>query len=902
VSLAIGTRIGPYEVTGSLGAGGMGEVFRACDTRLNRDAAIKVLPAAFAQDAERVARFRREAQVLAALNHPNIAAIHGLEEADGTVALALEFVDGEDLAQRLTRGPIPLDEALTIARQIADGLEAAHDKGIVHRDLKPANIKLARDGTVKILDFGLAKALTGEAASSSTQSAPLANSPTMMSPVGTTPLRQGYGGQVTEAGMILGTAAYMAPEQARGQLVDKRADIWAFGCVLYEMLTARPPFAGDDITLILAAIVRDQPDLSAVPPSVRRLIARCLEKDPRKRLRDISAAFDLISETPERAAVAVAPARRVAWLPWTVAVIGVAAAASLAAGRWLERSSSAAPVRFTVPWPAGSTETRSGDAQFFEVSPDGRFFAIVSQGSIWVRAVDQVEPIRLDRTDGATYPFWSPDSAAIAFFADGQLKKIPRTGGVVQRICDAAGARGGAWGPDGTIVFANGGGVTGLSRVPETGGEVSPATTIATPRTSTAHRYPQFLPDGRRFLYLYLSGEPNVGGVYVASLDGGEPVRILDGNEAALFAANPQAEDGHLVFVRGDTLMAQGFDPVALRLSDTAVSLVDVVSQSENTGLGRFSLGGGVLAHADVAVEPSELVWYDRQGKLMERQAEASYVTTFALSPTGNRVAAAIFTSTGRVGDIWTQSAPRAPLSKVTFGPPPGWLYPTWSPTARDLAYTTVDNLGLSSYEIRRRSLSDASREELIHRDVEMLYLWDWSPDDRFLVINRAGDLWELPIQEPRTLMQLTSSPDAPEQYGQISPNGKWLAYSVDSAGKERVYVQPVRPTGARWLITPDGGSMPRWSRDGRELFYRGPDGRLRAAAVQGAAASQAGATFKHGAIETLAVHVPMARNNQYFLYAPSTDGRRFLVAVPVETARPATTIVMNWQEALARP
>jgi serine/threonine protein kinase/Tol biopolymer transport system component len=886
VSLATGTRIGPYEVTDLLGAGGMGEVYRARDTRLNRDAAIKVLPAAFARDAERVARLQREAQVLASLNHPNIATIHGLEDVDGALALALELVDGDDLAARLSRGPIPTGEAVAIARQIADGLGAAHDKGIVHRDLKPANIKIARDGTVKILDFGLAKAVDAEASPTGT----LANSPTITSPAG-----------MTAHGMILGTAAYMAPEQARGQAVDKRADIWAFGCVLYEMVTGQPPFAGDDVTLMLAAIVKDQPDVSRAPESLQRLIARCLEKDPRKRLRDIGDAFDLIESEPAQPAVGAAPRRRAAWLPWAIAAVGLGAAAVLATDRWLDRPPPALPARFTVPWPSASSETRSGDAQFFEVSPDGRFLAIVSGGSLWVRALDQVEPIRLDRTDGATYPFWSPDSSTIAFFADGQLKKVARTGGAVQRICNAPGARGGAWGGDGTIVFADEGGINGLSQVSAAGGPVSPITTIATPRSSVAHRYPQFIGDSRRFMFLHLSGEPDVGGVYVASLDGGAPVRILDGREAAQYAPNPSGQGGHLVYVRGDTLLAQAFDPTALRVSGAAVSLVDLVSQGENTGIGRFSTGGGVLAHSDVAVAPSELVWFDRQGKRLERQAEPAYVTTFTLSHDGNRLATAISSASGRSSDIWVQSTPGAALSKVTFGPAPGWLYPAWSPSGTDLAYTTIDNLGLASYEIRRRSLGDTGREDVIHRDVEMLYLWDWSPDGRFLVVNQSSDLWELPLAEPRTPVRLTDAPGM-EQYGQVSPNGRWLAYSAENDGREQVYVQPARPTGARWLISSDGGSMPKWRRDGRELFYRGLDGRLRAVAVSGGESSPATASFERRETQTLMVSVPMSRNIQYFLYAPATDGQRFLVAVSLETARPATTVVLNWQATLGLP
>ncbi|MGQ0732162.1 MAG: protein kinase domain-containing protein [Acidobacteriota bacterium] len=490
MSLITGTRIGPYEITALLGTGGMGEVYRARDTKLDRDVALKVLPDLFASDPDRLARFEREAKTLASLNHPNIAQIHGLEETattgaeqSGGRALVMELVEGPTLADRIGQGAIPLDEALAIAKQMVEALEAAHGQGIVHRDLKPANIKITPGGIVKSLDFGLAKAMD----SASSQGASAGQAHASMSPTITTPapfdLRSGRPeqgrGPLTMGGMILGTAAYMAPEQARGRAVDKRADIWAFGCVLYEMLTGTRLFAGDDLTLLVAAIVKDQPDLAPAPAEVRRLLRKCLEKDPRRRLRDIGDAFELIEDSqaaPTAAASTSVPARR-AWLPWAVAALATIVAVSAVAtgGRWGSTPEPAVAARFQVPWPTRAEGVQAFANRFFEVSPNGRSFAIVANSALWVRGLGDLEPVRLDRTDGATYPFWSPDSEAIGFFADGELKTIARTGGTLQRVAAAPAARGGAWAPDGTIVFAAQGGDLGLSRVSAVGGAPTPS-------------------------------------------------------------------------------------------------------------------------------------------------------------------------------------------------------------------------------------------------------------------------------------------------------------------------------------------------------------------------------------------------------------------------------------------
>jgi Tol biopolymer transport system component len=873
----------------------MGQVYRATDTKLGRDVAIKVLPESFAQDADRLARFEREAKTLAALNHPNIAQIYGFEELAagaglqprGSYALVMELVDGEDLSAHIARGPISLADALPIAKQIAAALEAAHEQGIVHRDLKPANIKVRGDGTVKVLDFGLAKAIDATASSTASDTR---NSPTLTA-------------RATQMGMILGTAAYMAPEQARGRAVDKRADIWAFGCVLYEMVTGRRPFAGEDITETLASVVKEPPDLVAAPPALRRLLGRCLEKDPKKRLRDIGDVWDLVDE-PAATASPTARAGRASRLPWIVAAAGMLAALALAVHDFSERAvTSANTVRFQVPWPAdASVAADTRGARAFQLSPDGRYMLLASQGALWVRALDSLDTVRLERTQGATYPFWSPDSEWIAFFADGQLKKIARTGGQIQVICDAPDDRGGAWSPNGTIVFSDRFGYAGLSRVSESGGTPAPATKITTTGPSDAHRYPQFLPDGEHFLYLYLTGDADVAGVYLTALDNSPPVRLLPGQDNALYIASPGASIGHLLFRRHDKLMAQAFDPARRQLTGAMFPAAEGVGQGENTGLGAFSVSnGGGLAYGPGTVTRVEMVWIDRSGKRQGSVSPIADINTFSLSRDERRLALGIAAdATGTESQIWTQAVPGGSPSKLTFDPAPGWEAPAWSPDASELAYATMNLAGLSRYEIRRKTLSSTGTEETLARSDTVPYLWEWSPDGKFLVYStpysKVNDLWMLPLDGKRQPVQLTKTP-AEELFGQISPDGRWLAYAAGERGRMQIFVQPIPATGTLRLVSKDGGSMPRWRRDGKELFFRAADGQLMAVPITTAPGPTAG--FEHGPPQPLFGPIPIVGNLPRFTYQPSSDGQRFLVAAPVASATPPVTVVLNWQSGI---
>ena len=629
--LSVGDRLGPYEILTPLGAGGMGEVFRAKDTKLDREVAIKVLPRVLADDPERIARLDREAKVLASLNHPNIAQIYGIEQR----ALVMELVKGETL-----QGPLPLDEALRLAMQIADALEAAHEKGIVHRDLKPANIMITPAGVVKVLDFGLAKA--AEAPDGGDPQ----NSPTLtMSP--------------TRAGMILGTAAYMSPEQARGKAVDRRADIWAFGVVLYEMLTGRQAFTGETVSDILAAVLTKELDLEQVPVKVRKLLRRCLQKDPKQRLRDIGEARFLLEDAPPDRVGHGRP------LPWIAA--GVFAVAALALGLVAYRhvNEETRVLKMSVLRPDKATFKATS---LPAVSPDGRRLAFVAttdgKDQLWVRDLDSLAARALTGTDGADDPFWSPDSRLIAFFADGKLKKIEVAGGPALTLCDAALGRGGTWSKNGVIVFGVNNG--GTYRVPAAGGSATPLTTPDRASGETSHRLPWFLPDERHFLYTANNQEREKVAVYAGDLDSKNRKLVVSADSNAMYTP-----PGYLLFVRERTLMAQPFDAGKLQITGDAVPVAEQVDSSSLAAQNQFSASqNGVLAYTSGASGGGLLLtWFDRSGKVTGTLGAPGFVDWGAISPDGNTVAADHADPQIRIIDIWLHDLARGTASRFTFGP-----------------------------------------------------------------------------------------------------------------------------------------------------------------------------------------------------------------------------------------
>ena len=798
----------------------MGEVYRATDTNLARQVAIKVLPDAFAQDPDRLARFEREAKTLASLNHPNIAIIHGLEKTDGIRALVMELVEGPTLADRIAQGPIPIDEALPIAKQIAEALEAAHEQGIIHRDLKPANVKVRPDGTVKVLDFGLAK-LTQAPGSGSAPAVDINLSPTITSPA-----------LMTGVGVLLGTAAYMSPEQAKGREADKRSDIWAFGCVLFEMLTATRAFPGDDLSETLASVIKSEPNWAALPATIpaptRRLLARCLEKDRKRRLADVADArleLDDASNSPtDDAAADTAPIRRlrrerIAWAA-CVLLLGLVSAFALVVGF---RSPPGQPeLRVDVTFPP-NTEPASPT-----ISPDGRRIAFVARtdrrSRVWIHTLDGRPARPLDRTDGAQDRlFWSPDSRSVGFFAEGKLKRVDFESGAVQTLADVVAPfrAGGAWNRDGVILFAPTRGP--LFRVPQTGGEVAAVTRVEAPHIR--HGQPQFLPDGRHFLF-FSFGDNDLRGVYVGDLDAATtPQRLLADVDGAVYVAS-----GHLFFARQGALLAQRFDADALRLVGAPWQVTESI-RSTRLGAMTFSASEtGALVYVNRVVEEIQrrLSWFDRSGRELQQIDGRDPVETStigALSPDGRRLAV------DRRGSMWIVDVERGGLTR--FGAPDE-VFPLWAPHGDRLVFQSSLDRGNS---LSQRSLTGGEAELLIATAGPSVPN-DWSPDGRMLLYRDSGpqtgfDLWLLPVERetgsgrlrPATGQSATpfTNTAAGEMNGQFSPDGAAIAYQSDESGEWEVYLQPVGRPGAREQMSVAGGRYARWRRDGRELYLPCP-------------------------------------------------------------------------------
>jgi serine/threonine protein kinase/Tol biopolymer transport system component len=904
MTLATGTRLGSYEVVAQIGAGGMGEVYRARDTKLGRDVAIKVLPANFVNDPERLSRFQREARMLAALNHANIATIYGLEQYDGGTCLVMELVSGETLAERVKSGPLGIEEALKIAVQIAEALEAAHEKSIIHRDLKPANVKLTPEGKVKVLDFGLAKAFARDAANDDPS-----NSPTLSM-------------AATMQGVILGTAAYMSPEQARGKACDKRTDIWAFGCVLYELLGGKAAFHGEDITDILAAVVRAEPDWNLLPPStptkIRDLVRRCLQKDKRLRLRDAGDAQIEIEEAlaaPETAVAATAgPARR-GWLErlsWAVAATFLLTTIGLgSAVFYLARvPTDVVPTRFFISPPEKATfDAGIGTGVGFSmtvISPDGRRLAFTARDPLgkillWVRPLDTLAPQALQGTDNAAYPFWSPDSRSIGFFVQGQgkLKRIDVAGGPALTLCDAPSGIGGTWNRDGVIVFApntNG----SLYRVAAAGGEPT-AVTKTSPLFS--HRHPSFLPDGRHFLYFQAGRTAESSGVFVAALDSDESKRLLGADTNALYSAS-----GDLLFIRQGTLLRQSFDLKRLELSGDPTPVAEQVATSTNS-VGAFSVSeNGVLAYRNglgATGGTVQLAWFDRAGKSVETIGEPGAYRGVNVSPDGKRIAVHRHDSNG--GDIWIfDSARRELMSRFTFDASQDNSMPIWSSDGSRIAFGSLRN---GKWGIYQKPANATGREELLVESDFPNMPMSWSPDGKFIAYwvsdpKTGSDVWVLPLAGDRKAIPFLQSPFN-ESWPQISPDGKWIAYSSNETGRYEIYVRPFPAGEGKWQISTNGGWFPRWRRDGKELFYMAASSLGKIISVK---VNPAGPTFEYGDPSELfdSGYINFAHGHNYQTYAVSADGQRFLIPRPESTssgefASAPITVVLNWTAGLKK-
>ncbi|HUK12905.1 MAG TPA: protein kinase [Thermoanaerobaculaceae bacterium] len=898
MNLAPGARLGPYEIAGRLGAGGMGVVYRARDTRLGRDVALKFLPQGFAEDPERHARFEREAKLLAALNHPNIAVLYGLEHLDGQHALAMELVEGEGLEERIARGAVPLEEAVPIARQVADALEAAHEKGIVHRDLKPANVKVRPDGTVKVLDFGLAKAWDEQ-----TSSSDLAFSPTIT-------------GHHTRAGVILGTAAYMSPEQARGKAVDKRADIWAFGCVVYEMLTGRRLFEGETVSDVLAAILRAEPDWSLLPSDVprpiRRLLARALQRDPRQRLRDIGdvrleldevARGETAAETiPASGPPPVAHATARAWLPWTVAVLGAALGVGLTLNSMRSRSSGMPTVRAYLLPPEGATFAFDGATGGAVISPDGRRLAFVAGGAasprrLWVRSLDSLTAQPLEGTSGASYPFWSPDSRFLGFFAQGKLEKIDTFGGPSQVICATGEGRGGTWGPEGVIVFAPAVS-SGLQRVPSAGGTPTDVTRLDRAHGQTSHRWPVFLPDGRHFLFWAGSPESaaqTTSGIYVASLAGGEPRFVVHADSDALYAP-----PGFLLYILDQTLMARPFDAGRQELTGEALPVAELVSNPESYRLGRFTVSqDGTLVYLAGQPVRGQVSWLSANGAEVGTVGEpASIIGSIRLSPNGQILAEPVQDPQSKNVDIWLVDLARGVRTRFTFEPTEDDS-PVWSPDGSRIVWSSNAKGNLDLYV---KSSSGAGDGEMLFASDSDKAATDWSRDGRFITFTQLGvtghtgaDLWILPMSGDRKPYPLLAT-RFDEGNGMFSPDGGWLAYESDESGTIEVYITPFPQASGKWQVSQGGGEAPSWRSDGRALYYATPDGRLMEASV-----TARGSAVEVGTPHEFSKAQITGFGSHNWDYAVVPKGDRVLAVRSVQTAPTPLTLVTNWSAGLRR-
>ena len=878
MSLSIGTRLGTVEVLAVIGRGGMGEVYRARDTKLKRDVAIKTLPDEFAHDSDRLSRFQREAEVLASLNHPNIAAIYNLEEAEGSRFLVLELVEGETLADRIARGPIPIDEALPIAKSVCEALEAAHEQGIVHRDLKPANIKITADGKVKVLDFGLAKAMEQLPVTT------LSNSPTLISIA------------ASNAGVILGTAAYMSPEQAKGKLVDKRADIWAFGVVLYQMLTGRTLFEGETVSETMAFVMTKDPDWTTLPANapaqIRELLRRCLIKDPRNRIRDIGDVRIAIeemhsgSDTNALGSSRMSLGRDHLWK--SVAMVGILIAAVMAVPTIRYLREVAPPAQPEIRLEVNTPPT--ADPVSFAISPDGRrlVFSASNKGmsQLWVRPLDSVATQPLAGTEGGTSPFWSPDSASVGFVAEAKLKRIDIVGGAPQVLANAA-PRGGGWNREGTILFAPGPGP--LFKVPATGGE--PVAVTRLEAGQSAHLFPLFLPDGRHFIYFGFGGSAE--GIYTASLDGGPSKRLASADTAA--AVSPS---GFLFFLRQTTLFAQPFDFSRQELSGNPFSVAEqVVFDAVRPRSPRFSATSGIVAYRTGSASGArQLMWLDRSGKNVGTigAPDTAGPTDLELSPDGKRVA--VYRSVNVSYDVWLIDPARGVPTRFTFGPASD-LNPVWSPDGSRVVFTSTRN---RAYNLYWKLSSGAGADELLLESDQRKAPLDWSSDGRFLLFysldpQTGFDLWVLPLSGDKKPFAFLKTP-FDERNGQFSPDSKWIAYQSNESGRSEIYVQPFPGPGSKFQISANGGAQPRWNKNGKEIFYLSLDSKIMVAPVR---LSSDGQSLETGTpVSLFPVRIPggpLGLSKQQ--YAVSSDGLRFLVNSTLEEDRSSPiTLIVNWK------
>ena len=878
MTVATGSRLGPYEILGPLGAGGMGEVYRARDTRLERDVAIKVLPAHLSASEEMRQRFEREAKAISQLSHAHICALYDVGSQDGVEYLVMELLEGETLANRLGKGALPLDQTLSYGIQIADALDKAHRQGIVHRDLKPGNVMLTKSG-VKLLDFGLAKAMAPATAQSGLTSLPTVATPQSL----------------TQQGTILGTFQYMAPEQLEGAEADARSDIFALGAVLYEMATGQKAFHGKSQASLIGAILKEEPPAASsiapmTPPALDRVIKTCLSKDPENRFQtahDVKLQLQWVAEGGSQAglpAPVVARRKNREKVAWGVAAVALAAAAVFAVGFLRRAPAPARMVRFEIATPEGLTTV-----DMPRVSPDGRliaFNAVDSTGKsrIYVRALNAIAARPLEGTEGTTRPFWSPDSRFLGFFAEGKLKKIEVSGGPAQKICDAPTGSDGSWSPQGVILF-DGRANDPIRSVSAAGGTSAVAVQADSARKEVTVAWPDFLPDGKHFLYMATGQKPEDNMYRIGLLDSTESKPLTSAQTLVTYAP-----PGHLLFVRDKTLVAQPFDAKALKTTGEPIPLAEHIG-TDSVGLARFSVSReGTLAYRTGEVG-DRMVWVDRTGRDIEAVGDPGDFHNPSFSPTADRLAYDMGDPrTGR-GDIWVRDLKRGVSSRLTFGKADSFA-PLWSPDGRTIFFT-------QDQDLFEKAADGQGEATLLVKSEDRKLACDISRDGRTLVFQSRGketswDLWTLPLSGDRKPVPFLKNPFA-EALGALSPDGRYLAYQSNESGRQEVYVQTFPGPGGRWQISTAGGVEPHWRADGRELYYRAPDQKVMAVEIQAAGGFSVGvpqALFL-GRFDT-----SLARDR----YLPTADGKRFLTVAPLgREAMTPTTVVLNWFADLAR-
>ncbi len=886
MTIEAGQQLLHYRLIEQIGEGGMGVVWKARDTTLDRDAAIKTLPPAVAGNADRMARFAREARMLATLNHPNIAGVYGLHEVDGLHFIAMELVPGKDLAERLTRGPLAIDEAVDIARQIAEALEAAHEQGVIHRDLKPANVMLTPEGLVKVLDLGLAKALVGEASGDPTQ--------VSLSPTLTT--------EGTVAGSLLGTAAYMSPEQAKARTVDRRADVWAFGCVFFEMLTGRKAFSGDGISETLASVLRDEADWEALPAqtpaAARRLLRRCLDRNVRMRLRDIGEARIALSpeslgETADDGSVghpadaAAGGGRRVRFFQ----AVALAAIVVAAIAGWFAAHRGAPAVR-----PEVRAMIRPPDGQVFEgyasytgnltLAPDGTrmTFSSAAEGGrpmLYVRSLGSESSQPLAGTEGAIFPFWSPDGRHLAFFVEGKLKRVDLDGGAPMTICAAAAGRGGTWNSSGDILFAPET-QTPIFRVSASGGEPTPVTTLDSQRKGeTSHRFPSFLPDGSHFLFIRMGHaaalDDEVNSLWVGSLDGAEPVELMHTVSNAAYAM------GHLFYLRDQFLMARPFDPDSLKFTAEPFVVGEGIVFQPTYWRGSFAAAdNGVLAFQGGLGVLRQLAWYDREGSQLGRIGDGGQYGQIRLSRDGRQLAVTINDPGSGRGDIWIFDIARNVASRLTFDEAND-AQPVWSPKGDRIAFQSDREKSTGDVYVVRAD--GRGQPELLYASEGPVTPTDWTPDGKFLSVDRSGgknDLWIVPVDGGEPFALVATPFD--EGYARFSADGKWIAYISNESGRFELYLTRFPSGEGKWQLSTDGADWAiGWKDDGSEIYFLDLEGALCSVRLE------------------LGDTVVADRPTQLFAtrsditWASARDGRRFILGTPDNPNEDSITLIVNW-------